>query len=120
MGDSENSNNDDNDKDDHNESGSIFGKQCSASFKANKTGTLGSLLGIETAYNELQLLLPFSDDLATVAELLEPSFQYFAVSKILIFIKKKAQQSDQDLPTISTILTEEKMRYKSCPHPVTF
>ena len=42
------------------------------------------------------------------------------MSKILIFIKKKAQQRDQDLPTISTILTEEKMRYKGCPHPVTF
>ena len=83
MGDSENSNNDDNDKDDHNESGSIFGKQCSASFKANKTGTLGSLLGIETAYNELQLLLPFSDDLTAVAELLEPSFQYLQCTKSL-------------------------------------
>lgn len=120
MGDSENSNNDDNDKDDHNESGSIFGKQCSASFKANKTGTLGSLLGIDTAYNELQFLLPFSDDLAAVDELLEPSFQYLQCAKILIFIKKKEKQSDQDLPTISTILTEKKMHYKARAHPVTF
>lgn len=93
MGDSENSNNDNNDKDDHNESGSIFGKQCSASFKANRTGTLGSLLGIETAYNELQLLLPFSDDLATVDELLEPSFQYLQCAKSLFLSKRKKNKA---------------------------
>ena len=45
MGDSENSNNDDNDNDDHDESRSILGKQCSASFKANKTGTPGEPVG---------------------------------------------------------------------------
>lgn len=39
IGDSENSNNDDNDNGGHNESEGIFGKQCSASFKANKIGT---------------------------------------------------------------------------------
>lgn len=36
IGESENSNDDDNGNDAHNESGSIFGKQCSVSFKANK------------------------------------------------------------------------------------
>lgn len=89
MGDSENSNNDDNDNGDHNESESIFGKQCSASFKANKTGTPGSLSGIETVYKELQFLLPFSADPATVTELSQIPFQYPWSSKYLLLSNAK-------------------------------
>lgn len=74
MGDSENSNNDDNGNDDHNESGSIFGKQCSASFKANK-GHQGRPRGIETGNKELQSPLPLPADPATVMELSQTPFQ---------------------------------------------
>lgn len=68
MGDSENSNNDDNDKDDHNESGSIFGKTMFCLIQSQQNRDTGEPAGQETAYNELQLLPPFSDDLTAVAE----------------------------------------------------
>lgn len=116
MGDSQNSKNDDNDNDDDNERGSIFGKQCSASFKTNKEEHQRSLWGIETVYKELQFLLPFSADPTTVTELPQTPFQYLWCPKYL----SKAKQSNQDCPTLSTILTEEKIHFQGCSHPVIF
>ena len=69
MGDSGNSNNDDNDNGDHNESGSILENSVLPHSKPTKQGHQGSLSGTETVYKELQCLLPFSTDPATVTEL---------------------------------------------------
>lgn len=92
MGDSENSNNDDNDNDDHNGRGSIFGKQYSASFKANKEEHQGSLRGIETIYKELQFPLPFSDA-PTTADCDGAPSNTFPLSVVpKIFIKKQTKQ----------------------------
>ena len=89
MGDSENSDNDDNDNDDHNESGSVFGKQCSASFKANKTGAPGKPVGHRNCPQRVAMPAALSADLATVAELPQPPFQYQQCTKCLFLSKTK-------------------------------
>lgn len=90
MGDSENSNNDDDDNGDHNESGSIFGKQCSASFKASKAGSLSDIVFV---YKELKFLLPFSADPDTVTELSQMPFQYPWGPKYLLLSKAKQNKA---------------------------
>lgn len=87
--------------------------------KPTKQGHQGSLSGIETVYKELQFLLPFSADPATVTELPQTPFQSVE-PKIFIFIKSKAKQTNQELPTISTILTEEKNQLSGLPSPSHF
>lgn len=51
-------------------------------------------------------------------QLLWPSSLRTPIQNIY-FYQSKAKQSNQDFPTISTILTEKKINYQGCLHPVT-
>lgn len=108
MGDSENSDDDDNDNEDRNESGSVFGKQCSASFKANKTESPGEPVGHRNCLQRVVVPAALFRQSSNYDYTLSNTFPISVEPQIFIFMKSEAKQSNHDLPTISTTANEEK------------
>lgn len=88
--------------------------------KSTKQGHQGSLLGIRNCLQWVTVPAALFSWPRYCGWAPSTTFPLSAVPQILIFIKNKAKPSNQDLPTISTILTEEKIHYEGYPHPVTF